>query len=630
MKGVAMNRKFYLLILSMLVCFIFSVNQGFGQKEKSNQVVSELRMGNGGLLNQICILRDFQSKRSSSWDTTGGNQDWITIQAGKTKTLLNEKKAGCIKHFYWVYIEGDEREDRRLNLFHGIVLRAFWDGADTPSIEVPLGDFFGVSNDQVRPIRSLAFTANPGMEMGAQITWGFNCYLPMPFSEGALIELQNQGDVEANLWFHIDYELYDNTAVIPPNAGRLHAQWNRVNPTKKALPNANNSEMKNLTGRDNYTILQVDGNGQFVGYFLTVVNFEHAWWGEGDDMIFIDGEKFPPSIHGTGTEEIFGGAACPSQEYTGPYTGFHCVENRSSYPHHGTNGMYRFYLTDPVRFKKSIAVTLEHGHANVKANDYSSVAFWYQQGINRNFMNLPSLNKRMTLTLLAPETESLQEIFIDTVEVIFKPHSQGADIYYTLDNSEPTTESTQYSKPIQLVKTTTVKARAFKAGQSPSDISVQTFTKVDYRKPDNPTDITNGLNYSYYEGQWDWIPNFDQLKPIKLETIEQFNLSPVQRIDYFALKFSGFVEVPCKGIYTFYLMSDDGSQLSIGDILVVDHDGRHRVSEKSGQIALAAGKHAITVAYFESMVHEILRVYYSGPGIEKQPIPSHVLFRKRE
>ena len=344
------------------------------------------------LLASLTHLRDFRSKRASSWDRSGGNQDWTVIPPGQTETVLAEEGPGCIKHIYWTYIENEEA--RRLNIFRGLVLRACWDGSENPSIEAPLGDFFGVTNGQPKPIRSLAFTTNPGNGQIYQRSWGFNCYLPMPFEAGARIEIENQGDTDARIWYHIDYELYADASALSQDAGRLHAVWHRENPTEAVGVSEGQDEIKNLSGEDNYTILDVQGDGQFVGYFLTVVNFERRWWGEGDDMVFIDGEGFPPSIHGTGTEEIFGGGASPVDEYTGPYTGFHCVENRMGYRHWGNNGMYRFYVTDPLRFRKSIRVTLEHGHGNDKANDYASVAFWYQRGGNGLAATLPPLAKR--------------------------------------------------------------------------------------------------------------------------------------------------------------------------------------------------------------------------------------------
>jgi hypothetical protein len=111
-------------------------------------------------------------------------------------------------------------------------------------------------------------------------------------------------------------------------------------------------------------------------------------------MIFIDGEGFPPSIHGTGTEEIFGGGGCPVDEYSGPYTGFHCIENRMGYSWWGSNGMYRFHLADPLRFRRSVRVTIEHGHGNDKSNDYSSVAFWYQRGVNSSLAPIAQTSER--------------------------------------------------------------------------------------------------------------------------------------------------------------------------------------------------------------------------------------------
>ncbi len=367
-----------------------------------------------GPLSHMFLLRDFRSRRASSWNRAGMNKDNVVVSPGQTEVLLQETGAGCIKHFYWAYIEA--KPEKREKLFRGAVLRAFWDGSAKPSIEVPIGDLFGVANGFLRPVKSLAFTTNPGSK-GEPVSWGFNCYLPMPFAQGARIELENQSDEDVRVWFHIDYELYDAPGILH-NASRLHAHWNRENPTK-GIPfpeaddprdrnNMNNlGQAGNVTGHENYEILNVKASGQFVGYFMTVVNFAadpRSWWGEGDDMIFIDGEDFPPSFHGTGSEEIFGGGACPAVEYTGPYTGFHTVENwidetdkrkgAANRKWLGTNGLYRFHVNDPIRFRESIRVTIEHGHANNKTNDYSSVAFWYQEGINETLPPLAPIEER--------------------------------------------------------------------------------------------------------------------------------------------------------------------------------------------------------------------------------------------
>ncbi len=387
-------------VAGFLICGVANAGSPAGQPSPADSVSPF------GQLSDMVVLGDFTSKRASSWNPTGQNRDFWLIPAGGTRVLLEEKGAGAIDHFYWTYIEKDEKKRERL--FRGLVLRAFWDGAATPAIEVPLGDFFGVSNGHLRAIKSLAFVTNPGLEATPE-TWGFNCYLPMPFSTGGRIEIENQSSEQLRIWFHIDYRLFNDPSAIPQQAGRLHSAWHRENTTlgvpfpkgPDSLNLINRWKIENLSGKENYVVLDTGGDGQFVGYFLTVVNLKGdpwTWWGEGDDMIFIDGEGFPPSIHGTGSEEIFGGGACPAVEYSGPYTGFHCVENWGGENFLGTNGMYRFYVNDPIRFRKSIRVTLEHGHGNNKVNDYSSVAFWYQKGVNQKRSPLPPFAERLFRT----------------------------------------------------------------------------------------------------------------------------------------------------------------------------------------------------------------------------------------
>jgi hypothetical protein len=397
-----MSSKQYAGLLMVCAVMILIGSAGIKQALQWQIDGQQSMAGDTGELKPMYLLRDFQSKRSSSWNPTGKNKDSMTIPAGESKVLFEENGAGCINQFYWAYIEGDSL--KRQELFRGLVLRAYWDGADVPSIESPLVDFFGVSNGKVRDINSLAFATNPGHNRKER-SWGFSCFLPMPFANGGRIEVENQTGTDRPIWFHINYELYEDASELPDNAGRLHARWNREKTTEGVshpnIPVKQSLQQRwdkpNLTGDDNYTILDIEGDGQFVGYFLTVVSKDDdrwLWWGEGDDMIFIDGEDFPPSIHGTGSEEIFGGGACPRVEYSGLYMGFHCVENWNTVPWFGTNGMYRFYINSPIRFRKSIRATIEHGHANNKNNDYSSVAFWYQQGVNPDLPTLPPYEER--------------------------------------------------------------------------------------------------------------------------------------------------------------------------------------------------------------------------------------------
>lgn len=343
------------------------------------------------LFRNIFSLKEKTSHRASSWDQKGGNRDFIFIGSGQTKVLAEIEGPGIINHIYFVSILQNPKD------FRTVIIKMYWDHEEQPSVEVPLGDFFGVCNCRVRPINSLMITITPGSLSG----YGFNMYFPMPFNKHAIIEIENQGDTAFGgylkaMWYHIDYDLVAESWT--EDVGYFHAFWNRENPTKVAddVPakkiNMQLWNKKNDTGKDNYVILDTEGDGQLAGLLLCVDNIAGGWYGEGDDMIFIDDDTWPPSIHGTGSEEIFGGGASPQYEYNTPYSGFHIIENPD---YSGINGMYRWYINDPIRFKKRIRWTIEHGHANNFENDYSSVAYWYQKEPHKVFPVLPSLEERM-------------------------------------------------------------------------------------------------------------------------------------------------------------------------------------------------------------------------------------------
>jgi len=213
-----------------------------------------------------------------------------------------------------------------------------------------------------------------------------NCYLQMPFNKRARIEVENQNDVPYGQYFYIDYELYGQP--LGDDVVYLHAQWRRENPCKGWGPgiqvNSPEANIVNLDAKGNYVILEAEGRGHYIGCNLSVTHFQGSWWGEGDDMIFIDGEEWPPSLHGTGAEDYFG-HAWGMQKNAYPMNG--AVLHESDVP--GYPVSYRFHLVDPVRFSKSIRVTLEHGHANHLGDDWSSTAYWYQTLPSRPFDILP-------------------------------------------------------------------------------------------------------------------------------------------------------------------------------------------------------------------------------------------------
>lgn len=216
-------------------------------------------------------------------------------------------------------------------------------------------------------------------------------------------------------------------------------------------------------------------------------------------------------------------------------------------------------------------------------------------------------------------------IFVDVLDVSVKSDRDNVKIRYTTDGSEPSVDSPLVRGPVRLTQSAAVSARVFRDGKPVSGIAQATFTKVEPQPAVKVERLTNGLSYEYYESDWNRLPDFDRLTPVKTGTVPNFQFSPRRRAEYFAFRYRGFIKVPRDGVYTFYTLSDDGSRLYIGEQLVVDNDGLHGVVEKSGAVALASGAHPITVTFFEKSGGDMLEVWYAGPAIDKQRIPGEVL-----
>lgn len=348
----------------------------------------------GSSLRDLPRLRDTKRRRVSSYDKEGGNEDRVTIGPGETVEIANIAGAGSINHIWMTvapkYPPTPDMPDS--DFMRKLVLRAYWDGNEHPSILVPLGDFFGVGHAKTRN-----FASQP-LQMSPQDGKSLNSFFHMPFADGARFEITNESS-ELVLWFYfyIDYEAFDE---LEEGLGRFHASWRRENPTdgieQGELTNSQYLfEGPNTTGDGNYTILETKGRGHYVGCVFNVTNLRHTedwnWYGEGDDMIFIDGEQWPPNLHGTGTEDYFNTAWCPTQEYHAPYHGITMGggENWS-----GQISYYRFHVEDPVTFNESIRVTIEHGHNNHRSDDISSVAYWYLDRIDET-LTLPPVEERL-------------------------------------------------------------------------------------------------------------------------------------------------------------------------------------------------------------------------------------------
>jgi hypothetical protein len=276
------------------------------------------------------------------------------------------------------------------------LIKITWDDAKYPSVLAPLGDFFGLGHGMVNSYQSFLFSASTSAGEANKFGRGcaLNCYAPMPFRKRAKIELINEAKDFHIQYFYIDYEQYPDA--LPDDAGYFHAEFRRENPFGGWGPeikaNSKEADIANL-GRtawdNNYVILETKGRGHYIGCNISVSNFQEGWWGEGDDMIWVDGYKWPPDLHGTGSEDYLN-QAWGMQPNAFMHNGSSIYEGHTL----GYQSSYILHLENPVRFTKEIKVTIEHGHGNHLRNEMSSTAYWYAAQPARA-RAVPPLMKRM-------------------------------------------------------------------------------------------------------------------------------------------------------------------------------------------------------------------------------------------
>jgi len=292
---------------------------------------------------------------------------YVVIKAGETFTLADIDGPGAIQQI-WMTPTGNWRFS---------ILRIYWDGQENPSVECPVGDFFACGWGKYAQLSSLAVCVNPGS--------AFNCYWEMPFRKKCVITMTNIADEDMVLYYQINYTLTE----VPDDCAYFHASFRRVNP---------------LPYKEVYTILDnVKGHGHYVGTYLAWGVNNNGWWGEGEIKFYIDGDKDFPTICGTGTEDYFCGSynfenqeTHEYQVFTTPYSGLHqIIKPDGLYRSQMRFGMYRWHITDPIRFEKDLKVTIQAlgwrsgGRYLPLQDDISSVAYWYQTLPTVKFPKLP-------------------------------------------------------------------------------------------------------------------------------------------------------------------------------------------------------------------------------------------------
>ena len=299
----------------------------------------------------------------------------VVIASKTTYTVAEITGSGSVQHI-WMTPTGNWRYS---------ILRFYWDDETTPSVEVPVGDFFGMGWGKYSPLQSLAVCVNPGS--------AFNCYWPMPFRKKCKITLENIDTKSMVLYYQVDYVLTD----VPAEAAYFHAQFNRTNP---------------LPYKTDYTLVNnIKGRGQYVGTYIAWGAKSNGWWGEGEIKFFMDGDTDYPTICGTGTEDYFCGsydfdtrkkndAGVEQTNYTEfctPYTGLpQVIKGDGHYEIAQRFGLYRWHITDPIRFEKDLRVTIQAlgwrdtgGYLPLQ-DDIASTVFWYQTEPHTTFPKLPS------------------------------------------------------------------------------------------------------------------------------------------------------------------------------------------------------------------------------------------------
>lgn len=282
----------------------------------------------------------------------------IRIEPGETRVIADIEGPGAIQHI-WMTPTGNWRFT---------ILRIYWDDSDIPSVECPVGDFFGSGWGEFAQMSALPMCVNPGS--------AFNSYWEMPFRRRCRITMTNIAEEQMTLYYQINYTL----TAVDDDAAYFHAHFRRTNP---------------IPYKTDYTVIDgIKGKGQFVGMYLAWGQNNNGWWGEGEVKFFMDGDREYPTIASTGLEDYFCGSynfdPTPKHDkeyvtYTTPYAGFHqVVRPTSDYKTQFRMGMYRFHVMDPIRFESDLKITIQalgwgyNGRWLPMQDDVASVAYWYQ------------------------------------------------------------------------------------------------------------------------------------------------------------------------------------------------------------------------------------------------------------
>jgi hypothetical protein len=340
--------------------------------------------GANSVLPWYARAQNYKSLKQSSFDRTGGNRDSWNIPAGGVHEVFNAQGPGVITHI-WFTIAARSNDHLK-----ELVLRGYWDGNAKPSVEAPIGDFFGLNINAYQIYQSEYLACSPGKSL--------NCYFAMPYKRSARFTVTNDGKQEVGSFYsNIDYMTVPS---LPDDALYFHAQYRQSAP---CVPVVSQGPKLNLDGKLNYVYLETRGRGHLMGVTLGVLENANGWWGEGDDMIFVDDES-KPIINGTGSEDYFLGSwdfggRDGAQPFGFGMYGAPLIVNAERTG--GRYCCYRWHGDNPVTFERYLKHTMEHGHANDRGDNFFSVGYWYQTTPYTDFPALPPVEARIPVVRTA-------------------------------------------------------------------------------------------------------------------------------------------------------------------------------------------------------------------------------------
>lgn len=346
-------------------------------------------------LSSLPFQKTYTQERTSSSDPSGGNDDgnWKNpIKPGEQRTIAQFAGPGIITHIWFTIASSEQYHLKR------IILRMYWDDDPLPAVESPIGDFFGLGLGEY-----FVYESQP-LSVGSQKA--LNCFFPMPFYKSARITITNQGKEPITaFYYNIDWQKH---RALPDNLLHFYAEYRQAQPNQgwtddwNANADAKVNDAKNKDGRSNYVIFEAEGPGHYVGVTQSILQNQGDWWGEGDDMMFVD-DKETPHILGTGSEDYYLGAWCYGNCGINPFGSSHPTFAFQQYGNPVNGGddrgakwaVYRFHTDSPVPFEKYFKMSIEHGHANHRSDNFYTVAYWYQKGSHRLRKSLPSVEDRI-------------------------------------------------------------------------------------------------------------------------------------------------------------------------------------------------------------------------------------------